>query len=84
MDYWQGANVKCGRHRIARSVTGAQCHGRSVTGVHGSAWFHGLQQCIVYSRAWECSYQLNDQPVRERVTASCELKHVHCIWSVTV
>ena len=24
----------------------------------------------MYSRAWECSYKLNDQPVCERVTAS--------------
>ena len=24
----------------------------------------------MYSRAWEYSYKLNDQPVRERVTAS--------------
>ena len=23
-----------------------------------------------YSRAWECSYKLNDQPVHEQVTAS--------------
>ena len=42
MDYWQGANVKCGRHGMVRSVTEAQNHdegrgGRSVTGVHGSA-----------------------------------------------
>ena len=29
-----------------------------------------MQQCIVYSRAWECSYKPNDQPVREGVTAS--------------
>ena len=52
---------------MARSVTKAQSHtcnkGRVedvVTGVHGSAWFHGLQQYIVYSQAWECSYKLND------------------------
>ena len=42
LDYWQGANVKCGRHGMARSVTEAQSHddgtgGKSVTGVHGSA-----------------------------------------------
>ena len=42
IDYWQGTNVKCGSHGMARSVTEAQSHdegrgGRSVTGVHGSA-----------------------------------------------
>ena len=26
IDYWKGANVKCGRHGMARSVTGAQSH----------------------------------------------------------
>ena len=31
---------------------------------------HGLKQCIVYFRAWECSYKVNDQPIREQVTAS--------------
>ena len=25
-DYWQGANVKCGRHGMTRSVTEAQSH----------------------------------------------------------
>ena len=46
-----------------------------------SNWGHGetsgltsvmraWQQCMVYSRAWECSYKLNDQPIREWVTAS--------------
>ena len=38
----------------------------SVTG----AWLHSLLECMVYSWAWECNYKLNDQPVRERVTAS--------------
>ena len=38
-------------------------------------WLHGLQQCMVYSWALECTfcsymYKLNHQPVRERVTAS--------------
>ena len=42
IDYWQDANVKCGRHGVACSVTEAQSHDkgrgeRSVTGVHGSA-----------------------------------------------
>ena len=32
--------------------------------------FNSFQKCIVYSRAWECSYILDDQPVRERVMAS--------------
>ena len=72
----QGANVNCGSHGMARSVTQGQSYdeGRveevNRLGVHGSAWFHGLQQHVVYSPAWECSYKLNDQPVRERVTAS--------------
>ena len=40
MDYWQGANVKCGRHGMARSVREAQSHdegrgGRSVAESHG-------------------------------------------------
>ena len=43
IDYWQGANVKCGRHGMAHSVTEAQSHdeGRveelqqEFTGVHG-------------------------------------------------
>ena len=26
IDYWQGANVKCGRHGMANSVTKAQNH----------------------------------------------------------
>ena len=39
---------------------------RSVTG----ARLGGLQQCTVYFWAWECSYKLNDRPVREQVTAS--------------
>ena len=26
IDYWQGANVKCGRHGMARSVTEAQSY----------------------------------------------------------
>ena len=43
---------------------------RSITG----AWLHSLQQCMMYFRAWECSYKLNDQPVCERVTASTRLK----------
>ena len=51
IEYWQGLNVKCGRHGMALSVTEVQSHdeGRveeSVSGVHGSVWFHGLQQCI--------------------------------------
>ena len=39
---------------------------RSVTG----AWLHGLRQCMVYSQPWECSYKLNDQLIRKRLTAS--------------
>ena len=39
---------------------------RSVTG----PWLHDLLECMVYSLAWECNYKLNDQPVREWVTAS--------------
>ena len=33
------------------------------------AWLHSSLECMVYSWAWECKYTLNDQPVRERVTA---------------
>ena len=38
---------------------------------------HGLQQCIVHSGGWECGYKLNDQPVREQVTASAELMYMY-------
>ena len=38
-------------------------------GVAGG-WLHGSPQCEVSSWAWEFNYKLNNQPVRERVTAS--------------
>ena len=74
IDNWQGANVKCRRHGMDNSVAEAGSHDegrveKSVTGVHGSTLFNNFQQRIVYSWAWECKYKLNDQPVRERVTA---------------
>ena len=59
---------------MAHIVTEALSDERMVeevsTGVNKSVWFHGLQQCIVHSWAWECSYKINYQPVHERVTAS--------------
>ena len=71
------AGCKC---EVWEAWNGPQCNGgteswtsvgwKSVTGVHGSILFNNCQQCIVYSRAWECSYKLSDQPVCERVTAS--------------
>ena len=32
IDYWQGANVKCGRHGMARSVMEAQSHDEDTVG----------------------------------------------------
>ena len=61
---------------MARSVTEAQSHseGRVEEVYRECMVSHGLQQCIVYSLSWECSYKLNDKPVRERVTASIIIK----------
>ena len=52
IEYWQGAIVKCGRPRMACSVTEAQSHdqvrgGRSVTGVYGNVT--GVQNNAVFS-----------------------------------
>ena len=50
--------------------------GCSVPVVHRSTLFNSFQQCIVYSQPLECSSKLNDQPVREQVTASTLIIHM--------
>ena len=49
-------------------------------------WLHGLRQRMVCSRALECSFQPNDEPICERVMASLNIIHglttcVNSTWS---
>ena len=43
-DYWQGANVKCGRHGMARSVTETQSHEE---GIGGKKCNRSSRECMV-------------------------------------